>query len=165
MLNFLVNLPIFKRLVPSIGIRLLKFLGKNKGFYRIKNILFYLDFLDPIDRKIILDKKYEHDSVSFLENLFKYKSISYFLDIGANAGYYSFYFADKFKSLKVKAYEPNLDAYYKFNKTLEKNSFENIEIFNNGLSDTEKKVKMIFKICVYYIYTQCIQAFQSVRKL
>ena len=143
MLNFLVNLPIFKRLVPSIGIRLLKFLGKNKGFYRIKNILFYLDFLDPIDRKIILYKKYEHDSVSFLENLFKYKSISYFLDIGANAGYYSFYFADKFKSLKVKAYEPNLDAYYKFNKTLEKNSFENIEIFNNGLSDTEKKVKMI----------------------
>ena len=143
MIKFLVNLPIFKRLVPSIGIRLLKFLGKNKGFYRIKNILFYLDFLDPIDRKIILYKKYEHDSVSFLENLFKYKSISYFLDIGANAGYYSFYFADKFKSLKVKAYEPNLDAYYKFNKTLEKNSFENIEIFNNGLSDTEKKVKMI----------------------
>jgi len=143
MINFLVNLPIFKRLIPSIGIRVLKFLGKNKGYYRIKNILFYLDFLDPIDRKIILDNKYEDDSVSFLENLFENYSISTFLDIGANAGYYSFNFADKFKSLKVKAYEPNLDAFHKFNKTLAKNSFKNIEAFNYGLSDTEKKVKMI----------------------
>ena len=143
MINFLANLPIFKRLIPSIGIRVLKFLGKNKGYYRIKNILFYLDFLDPIDRKIILDNKYEDDSVSFLENLFENYSISTFLDIGANAGYYSFNFADKFKSLKVKAYEPNLDAFHKFNKTLAKNSFKNIEAFNYGLSDTEKKVKMI----------------------
>ena len=76
------------------------------------------------------------------DQFFKY-SISNFLDIGANSGYFSFYFANKFKNLKVKAYEPNLEAFEKFKKTLTKNFFKNIEIFNYGLSDIEKKVKMI----------------------
>ena len=89
MIKFFLDLPIFKRLIPSIGIKLLKLLNKNKGYYKIKDILFYLDFLDPIDRKIILYNEYESDSVNFLENLFNQHSISHFLDIGANSGYYS----------------------------------------------------------------------------
>ena len=142
-MKFLLNLPLFKRLIPSIGIRVLKLLKRNKGFYKINNILFYLDFLDPIDRKIILYKEYEHDTVSFLEEKFRQHSISNFLDIGANSGYFSFYFANKFNNLKVKAFEPNIDAFEKFKKTLIKNSFNDVEIFNYGLSDIEKKVKMI----------------------
>ena len=142
-MKFLLNFPLFKRLIPSIGIRVLKLLKKNKGFYKINNILFYLDFLDPIDRKIILYKEYEHDTVSFLEEKFTQHSISNFLDIGANSGYFSFYFANKFNNLKVKAFEPNIDAFEKFKKTLIKNSFNDVEIFNYGLSDIEKKVKMI----------------------
>ena len=142
-MKFLLNFPLFKRLIPSIGIRVLKLLKKNKGFYKINNVLFYLDFLDPIDRKIILYKEYEHDTVSFLEEKFTQHSISNFLDIGANSGYFSFYFANKFNNLKVKAFEPNIDAFEKFKKTLIKNSFNDVEIFNYGLSDIEKKVKMI----------------------
>ena len=110
MIRLFLKLPIFKRLIPSIGIKILKLLNKNKSFYKINNILFYLDFLDPIDRTIILYKKYEQDSVSFLEDQFVKNSISSFLDIGANSGYFSFYFAYKFKNLKVKAYEPNPDS-------------------------------------------------------
>ena len=143
MLRLFLKLPIFKRLIPSIGIKVLKFLKKNKSFYKINSILFYLDFLDPIDRKIILNKEYEQDAVSFLEDQILHHSILNFLDIGANSGYFSFYLANKFKNLKVKAYEPNPEAFEKFKKTLIKNSFENIEIFNYGLSDIEKKVKMI----------------------
>ena len=143
MIKFFLDLPIFKRLIPSIGIKLLKLLNKNKGYYKIKDILFYLDFLDPIDRKIILYKEYESDSVNFLENLFNQHSISHFLDIGANSGYYSIYFANKFEDLKVKAYEPNVVAFEKLKKTLSKCSLKNLEIFNYGLSNIEKKVKMI----------------------
>ena len=143
MIKFFLDLPIFKRLIPSIGIKLLKLLNKNKGYYKIKDILFYLDFLDPIDRKIILYKEYESDSVNFLENLFNQHSISHFLDIGANSGYYSIYFANKFEDLKVKAYEPNVVAFEKLKKTLSKCSLKNVEIFNYGLSNIEKKVKMI----------------------
>jgi FkbM family methyltransferase len=143
MIRLLINLPILKRLIPSIGIKILKLLDKNKGFYKINDIFFYLDFLDPIDRKIILHNEYENDAISFLQNKFIQYSVSNFLDIGANCGYYSFYFAKKFKNLRVKAYEPNFEAIDKFKKTLTKNSFKNIEVFNYGLSDTKKKVKMI----------------------
>ncbi len=142
MIPSIVKFPIFKRLIPSLGIRIFKILGINKRYYLVGNISFYLDFLDPIDRHIIIHKKYEDDAVSFLEKEMKKNLFSNFLDIGANSGYLSFYFANKFKNLKVTAFEPNKDAYRKFTKTLIKNSFKNIKIYNFGLSNVEGKRQM-----------------------
>ena len=142
MLKHFTKLPFFKRLIPSISIRILKLLKRNRGYYKIGKINYFLDFLDPIDRNIILNKNYENDQVSFLEQIMRTYSFSHFIDIGSNSGYYSFYFAEKFKSLKVKAFEINTEAYEKFNKTLKKNFLNNIEIYNFGLSDEEKKVKI-----------------------
>ena len=139
MIRFFAKLPIFKRWIPSIGIRVLRFLKKNRGYFKIGEIYYYLDFLDPIDRQIILNNSYEHDQVLFFEQKIKEHYITHFLDIGANSGYYSFYIANKFKDIKIKSFEPNIDPYKKFLKTLEKNCFKNIEIFNFGLSDKEKE--------------------------
>ena len=99
--------------------------------------------MDPVDRQIILNKEYEQDAVNFLEDEMKNNFFSNFLDIGANSGYYSFYFAKKFSHLKIQAFEPNVDAYNKFLKTILKNSFKNVEISNFGLSNINNKVKMI----------------------
>ena len=139
MINKIIKIPFFKRLIPSITRRYYKHLKKNKDYFKIGNIYFYLDFLDPMDRDIILNKNYEHDQVVFFEQKIIENSITYFLDIGANSGYYSFYLADKFKNIKIKSFEPNIDPYEKFIKTLKKNDFKNIEIFNFGLSDQERK--------------------------
>ena len=152
MIQYLAKLPIFKRLIPSIGIRVLRLFKKNRGFFKIGEINFYLDFLDPIDRQIIIDKKYENDQVLFFKNQMNKTLFDYFFDIGSNSGYYSFYFASKFKNLKVKAFEPNLEPFNKFIKTLNKNSFQNIEVFNFGLSDKEKKVKMSSMISHHYVH-------------
>ena len=141
MISFLIKFPILKRLIPSLGMRILRTLNKNRGYFQIEDINFFLDFLDPIDRQIIIYKKYEDDQVSFLESQIKKYSFDYFFDIGANSGYYSFYFANKFKDLKIKAFEPNPDALNKFKKTLNKNLFANVEIFQFGLSDQERNVK------------------------
>ena len=143
MIKFIIKFPVFKRLIPSLGIKILKLLNKNRGYYNIKNIIFYLDFLDPVDRQIILNKEYEQDAVNFLEDKMRKNFFSNFLDIGANSGYYSFYFAKKFSDLKIQAFEPNVDAYNKFLKTILKNSFKNVEISNFGLSNINNKVKMI----------------------
>ena len=143
MIKFIIKFPVFKRLIPSLGIKILKLLNKNRGYYNIKNIIFYLDFLDPVDRQIILNKEYEQDAVNFLEDKMRKNFFSNFLDIGANSGYYSFYFAKKFPDLKIQAFEPNIDAYDKFLKTILKNSFKNVEISNFGLSNINNKVKMI----------------------
>ena len=153
MIQLLVKFPFFKRMIPSIGIRILRFFKKNRGYFKIGGINFYLDFLDPIDRQIILNKKYENDQVVFIEKEMEKNLFEYFLDIGANSGYYAFFFANKFKDLKIKAYEPNFDAFNKFKKTLNKNSFKNIEVFNFGLSDQEKKVKMYSLITHNYIHS------------
>ena len=142
MIQYLVKIPIFKRLIPSFGIRILRFFKKNRGFFKIGEINFYLDFLDPIDRQIIINKNYEKDQVSFFRKKMEKTEFEYFLDIGSNSGYYSFYFGHLFKKLKIKAFEPNLEPYNKFLKTLNKNSFKNIEVFNFGLSNQEKKVHM-----------------------
>ena len=142
MTSFFLKIPILKRLIPSLILRTLRLFKKNRKFYKIGNINFFFDFLDPIDRQIILNKEYEHDQVSFLEKMMRKKVYSYFLDIGSNSGYYSFYFANKFRDLKIKAFEPSTDAFNKFNKTLEKNFFKNIQIFNFGLSDRNRDTKI-----------------------
>ena len=143
LIKYLIKFPILRRLIPSLGIRILKIFRKNRGYYLIQNKLLYLDFLDPVDREIIIHHQYEHDAVSFLELKIKKNYFSDFLDIGANSGYYSFYFGNKFKNLKVMAFEPNKDAYTKFRKSLKKNKFRNIKICNFGLSDKNRKTKMI----------------------
>ena len=67
MIKLVLKAPILKRLIPSLGIRISKLINKNKGYYNINNIKFYLDFLDPVDRQIILNKEYEQDAINFLE--------------------------------------------------------------------------------------------------
>ena len=49
MIKYLIKIPIFKKLIPSIGIRLLKKLKKNRGIFNINAFVMYLDFLDQID--------------------------------------------------------------------------------------------------------------------
>tara|TARA_Y100000741_G_scaffold58577_1_gene40839 strand:+ start:936 stop:1721 length:786 start_codon:yes stop_codon:yes gene_type:complete len=153
MIRFLLKLPFFKRLIPSLSIKYFKIFKKNRNFFKVKNIFFYLDFLDPIDRHIILHQEYENDQVNFLENKMKEIPFTYFFDIGSNSGYYSFYFAKKFKNLKVKSFEPNIDPYNRFRKTLEKNSFKNIEVFNFGLSDMDQKTQVRAMIKDGYVHS------------
>jgi len=100
MIEYFAKLTFFKKLISSIGTRSLKILGKNRGYFNINGIYFFLDFLDPIDRQIIINKKYEYDQVKFIEKEMKKNDFSYFLDIGSNSGYYAFYFAKKFKKHK-----------------------------------------------------------------
>ena len=79
--------------------------------------------------------------MSILIKLIEDNNINYFIDIGSNNGIYSFYLASQFNNLKILAFEPNNEAFRKFNKTLETDLelFKNIKIFNCGLSDTKSK--------------------------
>ena len=144
-MRFIFNLPIIKRVVPSILRRVLKFTQLNEKFWKIKDINFFLNFSDPLDRKIILLHEYEKVQFNFLVKKIKNFKPQYFLDIGANSGYYSFFIAKKFKKLKVLSFEPNRTAYVKFEKTLKKNKkFKNRVILNKfGLSDKSGSFKMV----------------------
>jgi len=62
----LINYPIFKRIVPSLIRKILKILNKNRGYFKVKGFQMYLDFLDPIDREIILFNEFEKEEINLL---------------------------------------------------------------------------------------------------
>ena len=155
MLSKIAKLPILKRLIPSIAIRLLKLLKKNRQYFLIKNIIMYLDFLDPIDREIILFKEFEKREFDFLLNQIHKNKINYFLDVGANCGYYSLKIAKEVSDINILSFEPNNEAYFKFSKSLEKN-FElskKIKLQKFGLSNKTSKLKMQSMIKFGYAQT------------
>ena len=45
-----------KKIISSLRIRILTFFNKNRGYFKIKGIKMFLDFLDPIDREIIINQ-------------------------------------------------------------------------------------------------------------
>ena len=85
MFNYLTKLPFLKRLIPSITTRYYKLSKGNKNFFKVGNIKFYLDYLDPLDRKMIIYQKYEDDQVRYLEDQMNKVTFSNFIDIGANS--------------------------------------------------------------------------------
>lgn len=141
MFVFLMKLPFLKKIIPKIIILLLKLKKKQKGFFQIQDFWLFLDFNEPVDREIIIFKKYETTEVKVLSCYFEKFKITNFIDVGANCGYYTFYFAKKFPSINIFSFEPNNDAFEKLKKSYHKN-YGNIKIFNFGLSNTNSILKM-----------------------
>ena len=144
MLSTLIKIPFLKRIIPSLALKILKIFKKNRGYFKIKNTKMFLDFLDPIDKKIILNQEYEKLEITYLLKEIKKNKILYFIDIGANCGYYSVHIANNIPNIIIHAFEPNKEAFFKFKKTLEINPVlrEKINIYNFGLSNEAGELKM-----------------------
>ena len=144
MIPKLIKLPVLKRLIPSISLRVLRILKKNRGYFKINDFEMYLDFLDPIDKEIILSQEFEKQEIDFLIEQIKRKNINYFLDVGANCGYYSLKISKEISNIKILSFEPNIEAHHKFSKTLKKNLnlSKKIKLENFGLSNKSAKLKM-----------------------
>lgn len=153
MISYLTKIPIIKRLIPSIGVTFFKILKKNRGYFNINGFKMYLDFLDPIDRLIILNKSYENEELNILIDLIKKNSISNFIDIGANCGFYSFKLA--LQNLKIFAFEPNSEAMLKMKNTIKENESlsGNIKTFPFGLSNKNSTMQMRSLVKHGYIQT------------
>jgi FkbM family methyltransferase len=132
------------KFITSLKIRILKIFKKNRGYFLIDKTKMFLDYLDPIDRELIENHKYEEKEINFLLNCIRKNNIKYFIDIGANCGYYSTKLTVANKNLKIIAFEPNKEAYYKFKKTLKINPIfaHQIKLNNFGLSNYSKKLEM-----------------------
>ena len=144
MISALLKISLFKRLIPSLSIKILKLLKKNRGYFNIKNTIMFLDFLDPIDREIILSQEFEKLEFNFLKTQIKNHKINNFLDVGANCGYYSIFIAKEISDINIFSFEPNKEAYLKFKKTLKVNPklSKKIKLRNFGLSNTSNQLEM-----------------------
>ena len=155
MISKIIKFPILKRLIPSLSIRVLKLLNINRRPFTIDNFKMYLDFLDPIDREIILHKEYEKIEISFLIDQIKKYNICYFLDIGSNCGYYSLKISKEISNISILAFEPNVEAHKKFSKSLKLNPdlSKKIKLENFGLSNKSTRLMMRSKVRFGYNQT------------
>ena len=90
-----------------------------------------LNLSSSIDREIYLKGFYEKEQIEYLDKISKNDKIDFFLDIGANIGYYSLFFKD---IKNVHAFEPNKENFKQLKKNIEINN-TNIVIHNIACSE------------------------------
>ena len=111
----------FKRLIPSI----LRRIPFNKSInIKIKNFNINLNLESSNDRYIYLNGFYDEKQISFVESQLDLDKFDYFLDIGSNIGFYSLYFASKYKNLNIFAFEPIHENYNQIEKSIKINNFK-----------------------------------------
>ncbi len=120
-----------------------KKLSMPDNIWQTKNAKFYVPYypIDIIQRIIVNNNSFfEYDILIRLDNYLKDDAV--ILDIGANIGNHSLYWA-KASSKKIKkiyAFEPVQDTFNILKKNVEINNLENtIELYNIGLSDKSSK--------------------------
>ena len=154
MIRILLKFSIIKKITSSIMRRYFSYFRKNGSYFKIEGINMFLNFLDPVDKEIILTKEYEARQINILISNIKKYHINYFVDVGANCGYYSLIIAKKIKKIKILAFEPNIEAIAKFKKSLKRNLLlkKKIKLKEYGLAN--KNSKYLMRSLVKYGYAQ-----------
>ena len=130
----LLDIPILKRLVPSLIRRYLMTIGKHKVDINLNKYVFELDIRESIERKTYFIREYEKKRMDYLIQTSKKIKSEILIDIGANIGFYSILLSEYFKI--IKSYEPNLRNFHVLNKNIKKNNLQKkVQTFNYGLSD------------------------------
>jgi FkbM family methyltransferase len=111
---------------------------KNEKFKKLYSFNPAIFFNDTLSNEIMIDGVFEKEELNLISNVIDKKI---FIDIGANIGNHSLYFKDSFK--EIYSFEPHPKTYklLKFNTE----DFSNIKIFNFGLSDEKKIIKVSFE--------------------
>lgn len=140
MLQILVKIDLFKRIVPSLLKIFVNFLRSNEVKIKNKKLLFYLNLKNPIDREIYLRGDYEKEQIKFLsEQINKYK-INFFIDIGAHMGFYSINMSKQ--NVSIYSFEPIKKNFEQLSKNKNLNKIDNMFLYNLALSDKKKNIKM-----------------------
>lgn len=134
MISLFSNLPIFKRLIPSIIKRL-----KLKINYKKNGIIYYLDLSYLVDRRFYLND-YENDILDYLKKFIKKNNCDYFLDIGSCWGLYSLQVAKENPHIKIKAFDVFKNNIERLEQSKKINKIENIECINIAVG-SEKKIE------------------------
>lgn len=131
-LRFLGSVTGWRRVAEAIGGRSGAFTVHNDGIWFAGNMDSY------IDRQIYLFGDYERALIRlFLEACPRRGLI---LDVGANVGTHSLWFARSFG--KVHAFEPNRLLWDQFSRNVELNCAANITLHKTGLSDAAGEFQM-----------------------
>lgn len=143
LLQTLIKIKIFKRILPSLVRKFLILIKKPIHLSQYLGVNFEIDINDPLDRELFFYNSYEKEQISYLEKIIKQKKINFFMDIGANFGIYSLVISKKFPKIKVLSFEPIKESFIKFKKNIQLNKkINNIKVYNTGLSSKKENLNM-----------------------
>ena len=129
------KLPVLNRLSNSLLRRILFKIKKDKFHYNYKEVKFFLNIRDSLDRELFMNGYYEEKQINTLSKSIEKYSINYFLDIGSNIGIYSILMAKNHSNLTIHAFEPHTDAFKRLKENVKLNNFTNkITLHNYALS-------------------------------
>ena len=134
-MNFFLQIPFLKRLIPSIIKRYAFHFSDYEREINYEGIIFNLDIRHLIDRMFYINREYEEKNFKNLIDVINKKSPGYFFDIGACWGIYSLRLAKKFNNLHIKAIEPIKKNINRIHESIDKNNFSNIEVFHTAVGD------------------------------
>jgi hypothetical protein len=66
MIKILFKFSIIKKITSSIIRRYFIYFRKNGSYFKVQGIKMFLNFLDPVDKEIILTKEYEARQINIL---------------------------------------------------------------------------------------------------
>ena len=146
LINYLTKIKILKRIIPSLIRRFLIIFRKEIFIFKFNGLNLELNIKEPMDQMIFFHGYYENKQIEFLIKTIQDFKPDLFIDVGANSGFYSLFIGKEFPKLKIKSYEPIKKTFSKFKKNIELNnnieSIKKIKIYNFGLSDKKKVLKM-----------------------
>jgi len=118
-----------------------RFFSKDNIFQVKRNnilTLFYLpDRRDFIEQKIIVDSNFfESELLDYMGKLIKKESV--FLDIGANIGNHTLYFANILNAKKIYSFEPQKHMFNILKKNIKINNLDKkVKLFNTALGASD----------------------------
>ena len=138
--NFLIflllekKLIVFRKLIPP------NYLYKNCSFRNVTRdgINYKLDISNVVDHFLYYGiKDFCYDSI--IDTI---KNAKVILDIGANIGSTSLFYASINSKAKIIGFEPHLKTFKRAIENIELNNFKNIELINIGLGEKKETVKL-----------------------
>ena len=118
-------------------------LGVNPHVVRAQGARFLVDTTDYIDQCIAFDGMWEAPQLEELAELCHKRKIDCFLDVGANAGFYSIMFAVKKLADRIIAFEPDPGNYSRLMANLALNDLtKRVEAVPLALGDANSEVTL-----------------------
>ena len=133
----------FERIARKLHVETMKRLGVSQYIARAQGARFVVNTTDYIDSCIGLFGMWEEPQLEELARLSSERRFDYFLDVGANAGFYSVMFAMKNLADRIVAFEPDPGNYARMMANINANNLAGrIETVQLALGDKASEVTL-----------------------
>jgi FkbM family methyltransferase len=132
LIDLLWRLPVGRRTALKIARRFSSF--DRRIVVHLGGLLLEIDTAQNLDMQYAYGI-YDADELNFLEA--NYKQGEWFIDIGANMGFYSLYLSKKYPGMKALAFEPDPYNIEKLKRNISLNGLDNILVCEYALADED----------------------------